>query len=134
MMNNLEKRKMFDLFSFPFEPKFKDFMRTDIEETDDSYIIKIEVPSVKKEDIEVSLKDGYLTVAVEKKEENETKESNRLIHKERFYGSFKRSYDVGDVVRDKDISASLDNGLLTLTVNKPEVVKEKETTKYIKIK
>ncbi len=136
-MNNVEKSKartMFDLFNFPFDFRYKEFMRTDIEETSDTYIIKIEVPSVKKEDIEISLKDGCLTVSVEKREENEEKESNRIIHKERFYGSFKRSYDVGDLVREKDISASLEDGLLTLNVNKPEVIKEKETTKYIKIK
>ena len=123
-----------DLFDFPYsERRYLDLMKTDIEEYDDSYHINVEVPSVKKEDVKISLEDGYLTISIEKKNNNDLKDkTGKVIHKERYFGSIKRSYNVGDV-KEEDISAKLENGLLTVVIKKPEPVKEEEKRKYIDI-
>ena len=123
-----------DLFDFPYsERRYTDLMKTDIEEYDDSYHINVEVPSVKKEDVKISLEDGYLTISIEKKNNNDLKDkTGKVIHKERYFGSIKRSYNVGDV-KEEDISAKLENGLLTVVIKKPEPVKEEEKRKYIDI-
>ena len=71
-------------------------MKTDIIDHDDSYEMKIELPEIKKEDIKMSLDNGYLTI--EAKVENNTDESDKYIRKERYYGEFKRSYYVGDTI------------------------------------
>ncbi len=123
-----------DLFDFPYsERRYSDLMKTDIEEYDDSYHINVEVPSVKKEDVKISLEVGYLTISIEKKNNNDLKDkTGKVIHKERYFGSIKRSYNVGDV-KEEDISAKLENGLLTVVIKKPEPVKEEEKRKYIDI-
>lgn len=138
--NNVSRKNyydpFYDLFKFPFDGDFKRnaFMKTDIEELDDKYRFNIEVPSVKKEDIKVSLTDGYLNVEVEKKNSSNNESENRkIIHKERFFGSYKRSYYVGDEVKEENISAKLEEGVLTLDVKKPSP-KEEQSTKYIEIK
>lgn len=137
-MNNIIRRNsydpFFDLFDFPFESERKnEIMKTDIEENDSSYKLSIEVPSVKKEDVKISLEEGYLNVFVEKKNENvEKDQKGKILHRERFYGSFKRAFYVGDEIKYKDISASLNDGVLTINVNKP-VKEETKEVQYIDI-
>ena len=96
-------------------------MRTNIKETKDNYQIIIELPEVTKENIKVALKDGTLTVSASIKKEEE--EESRYLLRERFEGTYSRSYYVGEEVKLSDISAKLNNGILTLTINK---VKEEE--------
>lgn len=90
-----------------------------IEEKDGKYIIKADLPGIKKEDIHVELKDGYLTLRGERTIENEDKKKN--YHRiERTYGSFERSFGMPDGVKEKDIHASFKNGVLELTMPVPE--------------
>ena len=104
-------------------------MRTDIRETEDQYVLEIELPGFKKENIQAELKDGYLTdTATTDKSASEGK----LVHQERYTGSCKRTFYVGDALRQEDIHASFDNGLLRLRVPK-EAPKVEETPKYINI-
>lgn len=104
-------------------------MRTDIKEYEDYYEFKVDVPEVKKENIHLSLEDGYLTI--EASILSESDEKNKYIRRERFYGSYKRNFFIGEDIVEEDIKAKLVDGVLTLTINKVKP-KEKET-KYIEI-
>jgi len=96
----------------------------DIEEKDGKYVLKAELPGLKKEDIHVELKDGYLTLRGERNMEHEDKKKN--YHRiERAYGSFERRFRVPDTVKEKDIHASFKDGILELTVPVMEDVKHK---------
>lgn len=100
-------------------------MPTNIIETKDNYVIEMELPDVKKEDLKVSLKDGELTVSIKKNEEALDEEATYLL-KERKAGEYSRSFKVGDNVKFDHISAKLNNGVLTLTIKKVEEVEEEK--------
>ena len=105
-------------------------MKTDIRDHGDCYKMEIEVPGVDKKDVKISLDKGYLSISA-KSVSSEDSTHGKTIHKERFYGSYRRSYYVGDGVTKEDITASMDNGILTVVVNKPKEKAEEE--KYIQI-
>ncbi len=90
-------------------------MRTDVREHDDRYELAIDLPGFTKEELELSLEDGYLTVKAAKKAENEEKaESGKLIRQERYTGSVQRSFLVGDAISEEEIKAKFENGVLHL--------------------
>lgn len=91
-------------------------MKTDIKETKKDYQLEIELPEVKKEDIKVSLENGYLKVSASLN--HEENEEDNYIHRERTYGEYSRSYYVGDTVKLEDIGAKLDSGVLTINIKK----------------
>ena len=114
-----------------FEELFRPFdkkamvMRTDIKENEKNYEFDIDMPGFKKEEISIDINDGYLTVKA-KKEENKEKNSNEgYLRRERFY-SASRSYFVGDKIKEEDIKAKYDNGVLSITVPKEEPKKLSE--------
>lgn len=94
------------------------YMRTDIKENDGNYLMEVEIPGVDKKDINVDLKDGYLTVSVNKSEKSDGDKKDNYIHRERSF-SCSRSYYVGDVQKE-DIKAKYENGVLNITVPKLE--------------
>ena len=99
----------------------------DIRDTEDALELSVEVPGVSKEDIDISVKDGVLTIKGEKK--NEVKEEQKNYYRvERTYGSFQRSFHLADEVNSDEVSASLENGVLTLSLPKAEKQKEKQIT------
>ena len=109
-------------------------MHTDIRETDTDYIIDMELPGFKKEDVEAELKDGYLTVRAEHNTENDEKnKEGHYIRKERYYGNFARSFYVGEAVTQDDIKAAYKDGILTLDVPKKEKEEKVEEKKLISI-
>ncbi|MGA9408796.1 MAG: Hsp20/alpha crystallin family protein [Bacteroidota bacterium] len=96
----------------------------DLSETDDSYIIRAEIPGMKKEDVKITLLDSLVTIRGEKK--NEAEEKNGTYHRiERSYGSFERSFNLPGGVKSGDIEAKYNDGLLTITLPKTEEAKEK---------
>ena len=102
----------------------------DIEENDGKYLLRADLPGMKKKDIHVELKDGYLTLRGERKDEHEdNKEGYHRV--ERTYGSFERTFRVPKGVTDKDIHAQYKNGVLELTIPTPKV--EEPTTVEVKI-
>ncbi|MBQ1609259.1 MAG: Hsp20/alpha crystallin family protein [Lachnospiraceae bacterium] len=126
-----------DFFGFPEMRDFDDMekklygrkasrvIKTDVREKDDAYEVIVDLPGFKKEDIEVELENGYLTINATKgldKEENDKK--GKLIRQERYSGSMTRSFYVGDRVQKEDVSASYKHGVLTLSVPKQETYKE----------
>ncbi len=104
-------------------------MKCDIYEEGDNYHIVMDTPGYDKGDINIEVKDGYLTIKASKnKEENE--ETKNYIRRERVYGEIQRSFALGDVDTNK-IDAKFTNGTLHLTVPKKEEI---DTTKKIEIK
>ena len=108
-------------------------MKTDIVEKDGNYELSIEMPGVKKEDIQMELKDGYLNVTASHNTNTEDKDKEgRIIRQERVSGSYSRSFYVGNDVRTEDVKASFDNGELIVTVSK-EAPNKIEENKFIPI-
>ncbi len=127
MKNYLQKRNntgmsLFDVFDDDFfKPMFLDEqqdLKTNIKETDTDYELEVETPGYKKDQIKVSLENGYLTVSCykEQKEEENGKHS-RYLRKE-ISESCQRSYYVGNDLKQDQIKAKYDNGILSLTVPK----------------
>ena len=103
------------------------------EEKDDKYIIEMDLPGYEKENINLSLKDGYLEVSAKVEKEENSGESERFIQKERFYGECSRNFYVGDWVEETDIHAEFKNGILKITVPKKEERKAIPEAKKIEI-
>lgn len=96
----------------------------DIEERDNAYIVRAEMPGMKKDDINVEYHDGYLTIKGEKKCEHEEKKKN--FHRiERSYGSFRRSVAIPEEIADEDIKGEYKNGVLELKLPIREPAKRK---------
>ncbi len=103
----------------------------DISETDKSYEFEIELPGMKKEDVQIEVNDGVLTVSGEKREEKkEEKKGYRKI--ERSYGKFERSFSLPSDVDEKNITAKFENGLLNISI--PKSPEAKESRRKIEIK
>ncbi len=110
-------------------------MKTDIKETDEGFELHINLPGVKKENIQAELKEGYLTISATTDTSNEEKEENgRYIRRERYFGNASRSFYVGEDLTQEDIKAKYADGVLSVCVPKVEPKKpEVEEKKYIAI-
>jgi len=123
-MNNLAKSNYFnDYFSLLDNRMLKEssFMRTDIYEKGNNYIVDIDLPGLKKEDIIINYENGYLTISASKKEENI--EKGKYIRQERFYGEVKRSFYIGEK-KEADIKATYQDGILSISFPKEEQPKK----------
>ena len=110
-------------------------MKTDIKEKDNGYEFEIDLPGFAKDEVKVSLENGYMTIEAAKgldKDEKE-KETGRYIRRERYSGACERSFYVGEDVKQEDIKAHFEHGMLTLFVPKKEAKPAVETDKYISI-
>ena len=99
-------------------------MKTDVQEHEGGYELDIDLPGFKKEEIQLSLENGYLLVSASKgldKEENDQK--GKWIRKERYAGSMQRSFYVGDGLTQEDVKARFENGVLRLSLPKKEAHK-----------
>lgn len=119
-------------FKDMFEP-FKEFrtfdrvMKTDVKENEKEYELEIDMPGFDKKDINLNLKDGYLTIHAQKEDKLDEKDKKgNYIRRERKYGSCSRSFYVGDI-KEEDIKAKLDSGVLTIVVpkEKPKQIQNK---------
>ncbi len=117
----------FDAF-FNTGTKEHEVMKTDIIEEEDHYLLKVNVPDIQKENIKLSLKDGYLSIEAKFDSTSEEENHKNYIRRERYYGSYSRSFYVGEDVEQKDISAKLENGVLNLKVMKVEAKPKEEST------
>ena len=99
----------------------KNLMKTDVRETDSSYELDIDLPGFKKDEINVELKDGCLSVSAAKGlDKDETDKKGRYIRQERYAGTCCRSFYVGEGVESKDVSAKFEDGILRLSLPKRE--------------
>ncbi len=132
----LVPRRNFDLFDEMFEDPFfsksSKLMKTDIKENENDYTIEVDLPGYSKEDIQITVDDGYLTVSANtSKEDADT--SSKYVKRERYYGECSRSFYVGNDVETEDVRASFRNGILKLEVPKKEDVKQLPEKKYVQI-
>ena len=121
--NNLTSRDVFDLFDDFFGDRkamyVRDF-RIDVKDEKDKYIVEAEVPGFDKKDLSIKFENDHLTIAIDTEQENETKnEDNNYIHKERHVFKSERNIYLEDV-DPKQLSASLNNGILTIELMKLE--------------
>ena len=119
-----------DMFTSPFFSNRNDMaMKTDISEKDGYYLLDMELPGCRKEDIQIELHDGYLNIrAAHNTNQEEKDDQGNIIRQERYSGNFSRSFYVGENLDETDIKASYDNGELKVTFPKETVkIPEKKT-------
>ena len=105
---------------------FADWAPTvDIEEDADKYLIRADLPGVDRENIDVKLENGVLSIRGEKRSQSETGEGTRHHRRERFHGTFARSFTLPEAVRADAIDASYKDGVLSLSIPKAEEAKPK---------
>ena len=116
------------------QQKTHGLMRTDVVEKDDHYELNVDLPGYKKEDIELSLDQGYLKISAKKDQNTEEKnKEGKVIRRERYSGSMARSFYVGDDITEEDVQAKFENGVLTVSVPKKDVQKAVPEKKTIAI-
>ena len=105
-------------------------MKTDVKEHDDKFEVDIDLPGFKKDEIQLELQNGYLSIAAAKGVDKEEKDKKgKLIRQERYSGSMQRSFYVGKGVTEEDIKAKFEDGVLKLEIPKKDAPKvpEKKT-------
>ena len=111
----------------------KNMMKTDIREHDAGYELDVDLPGFKKDEINIELENGYLTISAAKGlDKDEEDKKGKYIRKERYAGAMQRSFYVGDAVTEEDIKAKYENGILRLSIPKKDA-QAVETKKTISI-
>ena len=111
----------------------RNMMKTDVRETENNYEVDVDLPGFRKENVNVQLQNGYLTISAAKQHSKDEKDAKgAFIRQERYEGSCSRSFYVGDNIKKEDISAKLEDGILRLTFPK-KTEKELEQSKLIEI-
>lgn len=134
-----------DWMDFPFERDFwgkknplygknaKNLMKTDIREHDSGYEVDVDLPGFKKDEINLELENGYLTVCAAKGlDKDEKDDKGKYIRRERYAGAMQRSFYVGDTLTQEDIKAKYENGILSISIPKKDA-QAVETKKTIAI-
>jgi len=98
----------------------------DVHDEKDNFVVHVELPGMKKEDISLSLHDGVLTVSGERKEERERSEEGQTFRSERYFGKFQRSVTLPALVDASKVAASYKDGILTVHLPKSEEAKPKQ--------
>lgn len=129
----------------PFDDRFEDLFRgmlrpfvgapseavqvkVDVTENDNAYVVKAEMPGVKKDDIQVSIDGSQVSISAETKRESETKNGDRVLRSERYYGKVYRSFILGQDVDEQTANAKYADGVLELTLPKRAAVAAKRLT------
>ena len=134
MLPSIFGEDLFDeMMDFPFEDDFfgkrnplygkkaKNMMKTDVKEHETGYEVDIDLPGFKKDELNLDLTDGYLTISASKGlDKDEEDKKGKYIRKERYAGSMSRSFYVGDGITEDDIKAKYENGILKLSIPKKE--------------
>lgn len=146
MLPSIFGEDLFDeMMDFPFEDDFfgkrnplygkkaKNMMKTDVKEHENGYEVDIDLPGFKKDELNLDLTDGYLTISASKGlDKDEEDKKGKYIRKERYAGSMSRSFYVGDGITEDDIKAKYKNGILKLSIPKKEA-KAVDQKKHIAI-
>lgn len=94
--------------------------RIDIKEQGNAYLIQADLPGLKREDIDVSLQEGMLTITAVKEDDHKEEKEGELIRRERYYGKYMRQIPVGRDIHQEDIQANFADGVLTIKLPKVE--------------
>lgn len=110
-------------------------MKTDVRELENGYEVDIDLPGFKKDELNLQLENGYLTIQASKGLDKEQKDekSGKVIRQERYAGSMSRTFYVGDEITEEDIKAKFEDGVLKLGIPKKEPQKAVEQKKTIAI-
>lgn len=109
-------------------------MRTDITKKDGNYELAVELPGYKKDDVSLELENGYLNISAKHNESKEEKnDKGEVIRSERYAGNMARSFYVGDDVKEEDVKAKFEDGILKVTIPDKENAKEIPAKKTIMI-
>lgn len=133
-MFKLTRRSYFDDFFdnfFQTTTRNSSLLNTDIKDNKDHYELKVDVPGFEKEDIKVVLDNGYLAISASK-EKDDKEDSGHYVRQERVRSSAVRKFYVGDNIKEEDVEAKLESGVLVVKVPKKEEVVQ--TEKLIEIK
>ena len=147
MMPSIFGENLFDEWmNFPFERDFfgernplygkhaKNMMKTDVRENENTYELDVDLPGFKKDEIQMELKDGVLTVSAAKGlDKDEEDKKGNYIRKERYAGSMSRSFYVGKHVTVEDVHPKYESGILSFSVPKEEAKPVEEKKHYISI-
>ena len=135
LMPSIFAENLFDEFfdDFPMSREFRNLdrrlygknaareMKTDVHEHEDHYEVDIDLPGFRKEDITLTLENGYLTVTAAKGlDKDTTDKKGKVIRQERYSGTMRRSFYVGDALTETDIGARLEHGVLSLSIPKKD--------------
>lgn len=123
-----------DNFYHPVTSRECNLMKTDVRETSDKYIIIIDLPGYEKNNINLSLTNGYLKVHASIEKNVSENNEEKFIRKERFIGEISRSFYVGKDTDTNDMEAEFKNGVLTIEIMKKNDVNELNEPKKIEIK
>ena len=138
MMPSIFGENLFDEFfddDFPMIPmrsirnplygkNAKNLMKTDVRETDNTYELDIDLPGFKKDEVQLDLKDGYLTISAAKGlDKDQEDKKGKYIRQERYAGACSRSFFVGEGIEPRDVSAKFKDGILRVSLPK-QVKKE----------
>jgi HSP20 family protein len=98
----------------------------DVTERENEYLIRMDMPGVSREDIDITLAEGVLTICGEVRRQHEEKSGDRVIREERCYGKLSRSVRLGSHIDEKKVTANYKDGVLELVLPKAEEVKPKK--------
>ena len=133
MMPSTSGENLFDEFSdedFPMIPmrsirnplygkNAKNLMKTDVRETDNTYELDVDLPGFKKDEVQLDLKDGYLTISAAKGlDKDQEDKKGKYIRQERYAGACSRSFFVGEEIEPRDVSAKFEDGILRVSLPK----------------
>ncbi len=133
------RRNSFDIFDDFFDEGFfpkkeRNLMKTDIREKKDKYVVDIDLPGFEKENISLSLDNGYLNISAKTEKEENNEDEEKFVRQERFYGECSRSFYVGEDITEEDINAKFNNGILKIEIPKKEKQEKLPESKQIEIK
>ena len=97
----------------------KNLMKTDVRETENSYELDVDLPGFKKDEVQIQLENGYLTISAAKGlDKDEQDKKGRYIRQERYAGQCSRSFYVGDGLEPGDVKAKFEDGILRVSLPK----------------
>jgi HSP20 family protein len=126
LLNELTKGFFVRPLALPAETELK--MKLEVKEGDKAYTVRAEIPGVKKEDIQIDVSGGQVSISAEIKKEKEEKQGERLLHSERYYGMLSRSFTLPADVDSQTAKAEYKDGVLELTLPKKVTAQSKRLT------
>ena len=119
-------REYFGKGNFLYGKHAKHLLRTDVRETDDAIEADIDLPGFKKDEIQVHLENGYLTVSAEKHADKQAGKG-KYLRQERYSGTVSRTFYVGDALKPDDVKAKYEDGVLVVSLSKkaPEAIEQR---------